>query len=250
MNENEPLISGLKRRARETIRAALPAAAAVSVAWFVLSAVLSILSRRVSGCDTLYGALEEEFRRVSEAGAAAMDFASYTALVREHASFAGSLLALALDLCRLVAGAGFAWSCLALARGEKPAWHSVFDSFGQLFKLVRLHILISVFTCLWGLLFIFPGIIAAFRFSMAVYVMRDHPDYGALRCIRESKELMRGRKADLFILRLSFSLWLVLAFAIFYFSGFDILSLWLNLYAGVSTAGFYLAVSRGKIVNS
>jgi uncharacterized membrane protein len=251
MNKNEPLVSGLKRRARESIRAALSSAIAVSVAWFVLSSVLSFLSQRASGYDKMYGAIEEEFRRVYELGAGKMpDAAFYAATFKEHFKPFGSLLSAALGLCQIAAGAGFTWCCLALARGEKTSWRSVFDGFGHFFKLLWLRILIGVFVWLWTVLLIFPGVIAAFRYSMAIYVMRDHPEYGALRCIRESKALMRGRKADLFVLGISFFPWFILSAVIFRFSGFDFLALWLSLYSGVSFAGFYIAVSRGKVVDS
>jgi uncharacterized membrane protein len=165
-------------------------------------------------------------------------------IVAERMRPSGTLLSLALDLFQLVIGAGFAWYCLALARGEKPAWSSLFDGLGYFFKVVRLYILTSVLIALWSLLLVIPGVIAAYRYSMAIYIMRDHPEYGALRCVRESKALMRGRKAALFILHLSFLPWFLLGALATVFVGIDILSLWLNIYVGVSAAIFYIAATQ------
>ena len=45
----------------------------------------------------------------------------------------------------------------------------------------------------------------------ALYLLLDHPEMGVTECIRESKRLMRGHKAELFILDLSFIGWALLS---------------------------------------
>ena len=50
-----------------------------------------------------------------------------------------------------------------------------------------------VFTLLWMLLFIIPGFIAALRYSMAYFILKDNPEIGALEAIRRSKEMMKGQ---------------------------------------------------------
>ena len=55
-----------------------------------------------------------------------------------------------------------------------------------------------------------PGIIAAYRYSFAVYVMIDHPEMSAMDCLRESKRLTTGYKRQLFLLDLSFIFWFLL----------------------------------------
>ena len=86
----------------------------------------------------------------------------------------------------------------------------IFDGFGYYFKSLGLIFLIGIFTFLWTLLFIIPGIIAAFSYSQAVYILADNPEKGILQCIRESKEMMRGSKFKIFILNLSFFGWMFL----------------------------------------
>lgn len=63
---------------------------------------------------------------------------------------------------------------------------------------------------LWGLLFVIPGIVASYRYRQALYLLLDHPEMGIMECISESKRMMRGHKAELFILDLSFLGWSLL----------------------------------------
>ena len=78
-------------------------------------------------------------------------------------------------------------------------------------RLLWLLILEALFVMLWSCLFVVPGIVAAYRYSLAVYIMIDHPELSAMDCIRESKRMTYGYKAQLFKLDLSFILWLLLS---------------------------------------
>ena len=95
-------------------------------------------------------------------------------------------------------------------RQTGPVFGNLLDGFGMLPRLLFLLVLQYAFIILWSLLFLIPGIIAAYRYSLAVYVMIDHPEYTAMDCLRESKRLTNGYKAQLFTLDLSFILWLLL----------------------------------------
>ncbi len=39
-----------------------------------------------------------------------------------------------------------------------------------------------------------PGIIASYRYRMAVFILLDNPECGALQAIRMSKDMMKGIK--------------------------------------------------------
>ena len=52
-----------------------------------------------------------------------------------------------------------------------------------------------------------PGIIAAYRYRQAIYLLIDHPEMSVMDCIRESKRMMAGHKWELFVLDLSFIGW-------------------------------------------
>ena len=72
-----------------------------------------------------------------------------------------------------------------------------------------LGLLSSLFTFLWGLLLVIPGVVKSYAYSQAVYVKVDHPDYDWRRCLDESIQMMKGHKMDLFVLDLSFIGWYI-----------------------------------------
>ena len=78
-------------------------------------------------------------------------------------------------------------------------------------KIVWLNILISVFTSLWSILLIIPGIIKSYSYSMAFYIMADNPSMKSMEALKESQKMMDGHKWELFILDLSFIWWNLLA---------------------------------------
>lgn len=47
---------------------------------------------------------------------------------------------------------------------------------------------------------------------MSRYVLLDHPDMGVLTAWAHSKRMMQGRKAQLFLLDLSFLVWMAAAY--------------------------------------
>lgn len=126
--------------------------------------------------------------------------------------------------------------CLNVSRVKNVGFGSLFSPFTMFFKLWWLKILISVYVCLWSILFIIPGIIAQYRYSMAVCILLDNPDFSASECIRRSKEMMAGKKLYLFVLDLSFIGWVLLSIVPF-------VSLYVLPYMRTTRANFYNALS-------
>lgn len=119
----------------------------------------------------------------------------------------------------LVSGAftmGMTMFFLQLIRQKTTDLGHVFSGFGYFFKSLGLYFMMSLFTTLWTLLLIVPGIIAAFRYSQAFYILADDPTKGVMQCIRESKEMMKGNKGKLFCLECSFIPWMLLAYLAFF----------------------------------
>ncbi|ACS99376.1 DUF975 family protein [Paenibacillus sp. JDR-2] len=123
---------------------------------------------------------------------------------------------------------------VGVARKEGPDFTALFSGFPHFIKAFFVYILMSLFTLLWTLLFIVPGIIAFYRYSQTYYILRDNPDIGALEAIRQSKELMKGRKLNLFVLHLTFVGWFLLSLLTF-----GVGMLWLYPYIQVTQAHFY-----------
>lgn len=63
----------------------------------------------------------------------------------------------------------------------------------------------------WSLLFLIPGIVKYYSYSMMFFIMAENPKIGVCKAMQISKELTRGYKGELFVLDLSFIGWAILA---------------------------------------
>lgn len=75
------------------------------------------------------------------------------------------------------------------------------------FRSIVLQFLINLFVFLWMLLFIIPGIVKSYAYSMSFYLTIRKPELAANEALDESKELTKGYKMDLFLLDLSYLGW-------------------------------------------
>ena len=62
---------------------------------------------------------------------------------------------------------------------------------------------------LWSLLLIVPGIIKSYEYSMVPYILAENPSISGKRAFQISKAMTKGHKWDLFVLELSFILWII-----------------------------------------
>ena len=100
-------------------------------------------------------------------------------------------------------------------------------------------LLVSVFTALWSLLFVIPGIVKSYSYSMAFFISLDRPELSSTQCIDESRRMMNGNKMRLFLLDLSFIGWYIVgAFC------FGIGTLWVDAYHSMARANFYDELCR------
>lgn len=100
---------------------------------------------------------------------------------------------------------------LRMFRGEKADQSDLLSGFQHFRNAFGLYISVIVREVLWTFLFIIPGLVAIFRYSMAFFILADHPDYPPVKCIEESCRLMNGNKDKLFRLILSLAGWFILA---------------------------------------
>lgn len=85
------------------------------------------------------------------------------------------------------------------------------DGFGRFSAALGLYVRLWLYTFLWSLLFIIPGILAAIRYSQAWFILADDPRKDPGTCIEESKYMMNGNMVAYFLLLLSFIGWGILA---------------------------------------
>ena len=95
-------------------------------------------------------------------------------------------------------------------------------------------LLVVVFTFLWSLLFVIPGIVKGYSYALTPYIQIDDPQISIRDAVRKSQRMMSGQKFNLFYRRLSFIGWWILSML----TG-GIGFLWLTPYFTTSMAAFY-----------
>lgn len=78
-------------------------------------------------------------------------------------------------------------------------------------KVVGTIFLRNLYTALWSLLLVIPGVIKSYEYRMITYILTDCPDMSRQDAFRISKEMMKGNKWKAFILDISFFGWALLA---------------------------------------
>ncbi len=141
---------------------------------------------------------------------------------------------------------------VALHTEENPPFSLVFSRLRILWRCLGLYLMMIIFICLWSLLLVVPGIIAAYRYAMAPYLLAENPDMGVMEAIARSKEMMDGHKARLFYLQFSFLGWIILAVGVTgSLTAWGLVgtvlgmlaSLALQVYMNSAVAGFYVELS-------
>lgn len=125
--------------------------------------------------------------------------------------FFGIFISILVTLLSSVLAAGFVLYCMAVRRGERAEYLTLFDGFSFVGKLILLDLIIYFFVFLWTMLFIIPGFIAAYRYSFAKFNLYENPGIGAMEALEMSKRQTMGYKAQLFMLDLSYFGWMLLA---------------------------------------
>ena len=114
---------------------------------------------------------------------------------------------------------------------ETKELFSKFDYFGPGFLQLLLR---NIFTALWSILLVIPGIIKSLGYSMTPFLMVENPNLTAKEAIKLSQEKMMGHKWELFCMSLSFIGWSILATL----TG-GIGYIFLNPYMNAAYAAFY-----------
>lgn len=196
----------LKREASQYVLQSKPSVLLISLAYILLSVLLSYLSFTL-----LYSKLSidnlDRFYSLVESGE---DYYAAQYMQSLMPSSTASLIVMLLGVVMSIVSAGYIIFLLNTIRGAGACLGNLLDGFGFFVKIIVLNILEYVFIALWSMLLIVPGIIAAYRYRMAIYLLCEDPSLSPLACIRKSSQLMAGHKGELFLLDLSFLGWSLL----------------------------------------
>ncbi len=130
---------------------------------------------------------------------------------------------------------GFNGWMLRYGRGENPSVGELFASFRIYKPAMTAMLLRDVLVFLWSLLFLIPGIVKSFAYSMAPYIVYENPNLTANQTLALSRKLTDGYKLELFVMELSFIGWYLLSGLTLGILGI----LYVNPYYQLSRAGAY-----------
>ena len=132
---------------------------------------------------------------------------------------------------------------LNLTNGKKPEVGDLFTQFNQIWPAFKVNFLVGLFTALWTMLLVIPGIVKGISYSQAMYILAENPEIGALEAINRSKAMMEGHKMEYFVLGLSFFGWMLLVAITFGIAG-----IWVLPYMNTTMTNFYNKVKGGAVV--
>ena len=137
---------------------------------------------------------------------------------------------------------GYAIFNLKLVDNKEAEFKDLFSQFHRLGDGFCMNFLVGLYTVLWTLLFVIPGIIKTYSYAMTPYILAENPGMTATEAITESRRIMDGNKWRLFCLSFSFIGWALLAALLTFGIGY----LWLVPYQQASFASFYREIKAEK----
>lgn len=115
------------------------------------------------------------------------------------------------------------WCAIHTLRGNRADGLQIFAYFirSQKNRVLKANVLIAIYTFLWSLLFVIPGIVKSASYAMTNYLLEKEESLSASDAILLSRQIMHGYKMEFLILRYSFFFWNLIA--IFQFTNFYIM---------------------------
>ena len=178
---------GLKAQAKQAIRAAAP------VFWLVTLVYLLL----TEGLSTVVGWLAPTFQPADLLWGGTVGWLSL-------------FISILLTLYLRVMDFGYRLWALRVTRSQQAGYGTLLEGFGIAGRVIAMNLLILLFTFLWSMLFVIPGIVAAYRYRFALYNLYENPGIGVMEALDMSKRQTLGYKSQLFVLDLSYIGWSLL----------------------------------------
>ncbi|WP_294630979.1 DUF975 family protein [uncultured Bacteroides sp.] len=106
---------------------------------------------------------------------------------------------------------GFMVLMLALRRGAGDVdFGTLFEAFKDYGRIVGTKALQAIYTVLWSMLLVVPGVIKGYSYAMTDFILKDELQLKNNEAIEKSMAMMDGNKMKLFMLDLSFIGWGIL----------------------------------------
>lgn len=141
-------------------------------------------------------------------------------------------------LCSLFVGLpiayGFTIVMFEVYKGKDIDFGVLFEGFQDYSRIFVTKLLQGIYTALWSLLLLIPGIIKYYSYAMTDYILKEEPAMKNNEAIEKSMAMMENNKMKLFMLDLSFIGWAILSIITFGIGFF-----FLQPYMQVARAAFY-----------
>lgn len=106
---------------------------------------------------------------------------------------------------------GISYNFYKAYNNEDHSVSNILDGFQNFGHVLGGYWWMFLFTFLWSLLFVIPGIIKGISYSMTSYILLDQPEVGAQDALKLSMAMTKGHKMEIFIMYLSFIGWGILS---------------------------------------
>ena len=107
---------------------------------------------------------------------------------------------------------GYAIVMLSVMRGGEMNIGGLFDGFNDFGRIVGTKLLQAIYTFLWMLLLVIPGIIKSYSYAMTDFILKDEPLLANNAAIEKSMAMMDGNKMNCSCLILALSVGLFCVF--------------------------------------
>ncbi len=183
-----------KSRAKEILRSA-------QVSPYVFTVLFVVIHTVLNGVITVTGSPEVENIYVFG------DFTYTMPTLITLPTIVVTFLSLLTSLLLTTLTYGYYSYSMTVRAGNNAEYGTLFDGFTYVGKIILLEIVMYCRIFLWSMLFIIPGIIAAYRYRFARFDLCENPDLSVSEAIAMSKRQTYGIKGELFLLDLSFFGW-------------------------------------------
>lgn len=124
-------------------------------------------------------------------------------------------------------------------RDSKAKFTDLFSGFNVFLKALGISIVVYASIFIGTMLLIIPGIIAAMMFSQVFYILAENPNISVIECLKQSIDMMKGFKWELFELELSFIGWIIACICTL-----GIGFLWYTPYYEMTLGNFYIQLKK------
>ena len=234
----------LKHNARQTmVTPRKPGVFGVTAIYVIIGAMLQLIDSHLGDPGRWRMAMADWAFYTVDA-VARTGVSAETAMPAFELTILGMLFFVTARLARWMMDLGYIHYARGTTRGEKTGYRNLFEGFNYFAKAIAIRIIRAVLVAVGFMLFFVPGLVLLCAFSQASWLLLDHPEKGVFWFLGESTRLMRGRKMEYFILRLSFIGWDLLATIPWLM---HIVQFWLVPYLTFTRANYYHKITGREV---